>query len=332
MRSVRAGTMTLGICILTLLLVCASLFVGPGRVSVFDVLSYLAGHGEGEHLALVVGRLRLPRALAIIEVGACLGIAGSLLQSLTRNPLADTGLLGVNSGAGLGVVVGQLLAPSRPFGALAYSLAGACASGGVLLCLLRARRRPSSSVTVVLAGVGLAATLGGLTQLTLVMRPDMYDHYRWWILGSLVGVEPDEAASMGLVAGLALAALAALRGRVAVMGLDDETSLSLGYRPAVTRALVVGLITLCAATAVAIAGPLSFLGLIAAFAGRHLWPSEPHRQAVAAGAIGAGVLAASDIAARLVIPGYELSVGVVVALLGAPILLWLARRPAGARL
>ncbi|CAM5269383.1 Iron complex transport system permease protein OS=Streptomyces microflavus OX=1919 GN=Smic_00460 PE=3 SV=1 [Streptomyces microflavus] len=178
-----------GLAVAVLLLSGLSLSIGA-EVGVGGVLDYLLDRGgarDNARLSLVVGDLRLPRTLTALLVGAALGVAGCLLQAVTRNPLAETGLLGVNAGASLGVVAGiALLGFDSGYAYLVCAFVGAVVASG--LVLLISGRRGGGSPMRQLAGAALGATFGGLTSVIVVNSAETYDRFRFWV-GSLAGVE-----------------------------------------------------------------------------------------------------------------------------------------------
>ena len=216
-------------------------------------------------LRLAVLDVRLPRTLAAVLVGVALGAAGCLLQAVTRNPLAETGLLGVNSGAALGVVIGLTyfevnsvvrgagLGPRRRHGSRAR---WCCCSPGP-------DGRPDSPLRLVLAGSALGATFHGMTSYILLGTQSTFDTYRYWTIGSLAGIETSETYPLIplIVAGLVVALCCARP--LSALALGDDSARSLGHRPGRIRLIVAAAVTLLAGSAVALAGPIAFLGLLA---------------------------------------------------------------------
>ncbi|MFG3256025.1 Fe(3+)-hydroxamate ABC transporter permease FhuB [Streptomyces sp. NPDC048172] len=332
-RSSRASrTVTLavaGLLAALLALTALSLTVGAGEVGPARVLDYLLGRDGARanaRLALVVGDLRLPRTLTALLVGSALGVAGCLLQAVTRNPLAETGLLGVNAGASLGVVAGiALFGFDSGYAYLVCAFAGAVVASGLVL-LIASRRGGGSPMRLVLAGAALGATFGGLTNVIVVNSAETYDKFRFWVLGSLAGVE-GSAELTRLAPVLAVGFLIALlvARPLSALALGDDLARGLGHRPGVIRTVVAVGVTLLTAAAVALAGPISFLGLLAGFLARALAGTRLAARLLLAGLIGACVLTAADVAARVVSRPYEAPVSVIVALLGAPVLIALVR-------
>ncbi|MEV7184708.1 Fe(3+)-hydroxamate ABC transporter permease FhuB [Kitasatospora sp. NPDC093102] len=315
--------------VLLLALAALSLSVGAGEVGPGRVLDYLLnrdGARADGRLALVVGDLRLPRTLTALLVGAALGVAGAQLQSVTRNPLAETGLLGVNAGASLGVVLGiAVLGVQTSFGYLAFAFGGAVLASTVVL-LVASSRGGGSPMRLVLAGSAVAAIFRGLTDVLIVNSPEAYERYRVWVLGSLAGVEGwttlRQLAPM-LGAGFLLAALTTRP--LTALALGDDLARGLGHRPGATRAAVGFAVTLLTASAVALAGPVAFLGLLSGFLARTVAGPRVGRLTLLAALFGATVLTGADVLARVVARPFEAPVSVIVALVGAPALIAIVR-------
>lgn len=315
--------------LLLLALAALSLSVGAGEVGPGRVLDYLLdrdGARADGRLALVVGDLRLPRTLTALLVGAALGVAGAQLQSVTRNPLAETGLLGVNAGASLGVVVGiAVLGVQTSFGYLAFAFGGAVLASTVVL-LVASTRGGGSPMRLVLAGSAVAAIFRGLTDVLIVNSPEAYERYRVWVLGSLAGVEgwtTLRQLAPVLGAGFLLAALTTRP--LTALALGDDLARGLGHRPGAVRAAVAVAVTLLTASAVALAGPVAFLGLLSGFLARTVAGPRVGRLTLLAALFGAAVLTGADVLARVVARPFEAPVSVIVALIGAPALIAIVR-------
>ncbi|MFD8750389.1 Fe(3+)-hydroxamate ABC transporter permease FhuB [Kitasatospora sp. NPDC059577] len=331
----RAGTgratwpVAVGAVALLLALAALSLSVGAGEVGPGRVLDYVLDRGGARadgRLALVVGDLRLPRTLTALLVGAALGVAGAQLQSVTRNPLAETGLLGVNAGASLGVVLGiAVLGVQTSYGYLAFAFGGAVLASTLVL-LIAGSRGGGSPMRLVLGGSAVGATFGGLTGVLIVNSPEAYDRYRVWVLGSLSGVE-GWTTLRRLAPVLAVGFLLALLTTrpLTALALGDDLARGLGHRPGATRAAVAAAVTLLTASAVALAGPISFLGLLAGFLARAVAGPRVGRLTLLAGLFGAAVLTGADVLARVVARPFEAPVSVIVALVGAPALIAIVR-------
>ncbi|MFE0043423.1 Fe(3+)-hydroxamate ABC transporter permease FhuB [Streptomyces albireticuli] len=312
-----------------LVLSALSLSVGAGEVGPGDVLNYLLGRDgarDSSRLSLVIGDLRIPRTLTALAVGAALGTAGCLLQAVTRNPLAETGLLGVNAGASLGVVVGiAFLGVQSGLGYLLWAFGGAVVASSLVL-LIAGRRGGGSPMRLVLAGSALGATFGGVTSVLIVNSAETYDRFRFWVLGSLAGVEGfGKLGSLAPVLAVGFVVALLVARPLSALALGDDLARGLGHRPGAVRVVVALSVTLLTAASVALVGPISFLGLLAGFLARAVTGPRLLAQIVLAGLIGAGVLTGSDILARVVSRPFEAPVSVVIALFGAPVLIAIVR-------
>lgn len=306
-----------------------SMLLGAGDTTPARAVAWLLGDPAARadpQLHVILVSLRWPRTLAALTVGAGLGVGGVLLQAVTRNVLAETGILGVNAGAALGVVVGITAAGAESgYAYLLWALVGAFAASALVLSIAASGRAAGSPLRLLLVGLALGMTFKGLTGALLLRSDTSYDQYRFWVLGSLSGVELRTvvAALPAVVLGL-LAALALLRP-ISALSLGDDTARALGHRPGLVRTGVAGAVTLLAAAAVAIAGPIAFLGLLAPFAARALVGAHLGAQLAVAGVVAPTVLLLADIAGRLTVRPYEAPAAVFVTLLGAPLLIAVAR-------
>jgi iron complex transport system permease protein len=321
-------------------LALASLLIGAGEIRPGQALAFLQGDAAARsdaQLQTVLLSLRLPRMAAALLVGSALGVAGMLMQTVTRNPLAEPGLLGVNAGAALGVVVGIAWAgvENGP-GYLLWAGLGALLGNACVLAVAQVGHHAAAPLRLVLAGVALGATFIGISSAILLSQPAGYDQYRFWVLGSLAGITPGMTlwTAPVVLAGLCSALL--LARPLSALLLGDDIARSLGHRPLPLRLGVALSVTLLTGSAVALAGPIGFLGLLAPylsrFLARALMPSSRHAglatQLLIAAWLGAGLLLAADLAARLAVQPFETPISVMTALAGAPLLIWLARSKA----
>lgn len=318
-----------GLLVLLLGLVLLSLLTGTGSSSAGSVWHYLTGDPAARadaQLRLAVMDVRLPRTLAAVLVGVCLGAAGCLLQAVTRNPLAETGLLGVNAGAAFAVVLGLTFfgASSSPE-LLVWALAGGMAASAVVLLLAGSGRAAGSPLRLVLAGSALGATFHGMTSYVLLGTRSTFDTYRYWTIGSLAGVETSDLVPLLPLVAIGLVTAVCCGRPLAALGLGDDSARSLGHHPGRIRLVVAGAVSLLAGCAVAVAGPIAFLGLLAPYAARALAGARTTAQLVLSALIAADVMIVADVLARIVIRPWETPVSVLLAFVGGPLLVWIAR-------
>lgn len=308
------------------LLFVASLVVGPAGVGPGESLSALFT-GDAGPLTLVMREIRLPRALLAVMIGAGLGLAGAAMQGFLRNPLAEPGLIGVSSTAALGAVLAihTGLAAGFALGLPLAALAGALA-GVVLVMALGGPR--GEVLTLILAGIAVSAMAGALTSLVLNLSPNPFaaNEIVFWMMGSLADRSmthvwlalPLTAVGWLLLSGIG-PGLDAL-----TLGEDAARALGIGLGRLRLR-LVLG--TACVVGAgTAVAGAIGFVGLVVPHILRPMVGAQPSRLLWASALGGAAMLLAADILVRVVLPGRDLKLGVVTALIGAPLFLHLILR------
>ncbi|RXR26935.1 iron ABC transporter permease [Oerskovia turbata] len=310
--------------------VAASIAFGSQPVPLPDVLAVLRARGTSEASA-IVWDMRVPRTVLGLLVGIALGVAGALTQAHTRNPLADPGLLGVTSGAACAVVLAIHAGVTSPSGAVGFALVGALCAGGIVVVLSQRIRILAPGVTLVLTGSIVTALLASITSGVLLLDRATMDVFRFWSIGSLVGRGPEVIWTVApfLLLGLVLAVVNA--PTLGALEMGDQLGVTLG-RP-VVRDRVVGLlaVTLLAGAATAACGSIAFVGLAATHAASRLGLGGPGWRVPVAGLCGAVLVLGADVVGRLAPATSEIQVGIVIALVGAPLFVVLARGYLGDR-
>lgn len=329
-RSLKARRRRWGLVLCALVLVLlsvASVFTGsrsiPPRVTVEAITSF--DPAVSEHL--LVWNLRAPRALLGIMVGCALGVAGAVMQALTRNPLADPGILGVNAGATLAIVVAIAF-----FGIIDmvwymwFGLAGA-ALAGALVYLLGGVRRGLNPVRLVLAGSALSVVLLALTQIITVNSDEVvFDQFRHWAVGSLQGRGHNVLLPTAALTAPALLAAFALARMLDAMALGHDTGKSLGADPRTVWIISALVAITLAGTATAAAGPIAFVGLTAPHVARFVVGPDHRWLLPFSMLISAVVIVGADCLGRLIGHPGEVAVGIMVALIGGPFFIVLVQR------
>lgn len=314
--------------IITLIVViAASLAIGARDMPLSEVLgAFFAPSGSDDQL--VVLELRLPRTVLGILVGMGLGLAGGLIQALTRNPLADPGILGVNAGASLAITIGvAFFGISSITGYIWFAFGGALiATVGVYIIGSAGRSRSVDPIRLTLAGVAVAAVLTGLTKAILLTNERAFDAFRSWDVGAIAGRDFDTISAIlpFIVIGTVLAL--ALSHSLNAVALGDDLAASLGTSVNRARVLSILAVTLLAGAATAAAGPIGFIGLMIPHIAR--WIVGPDQRWILGYSVVLSpiLLLASDVIGRVVMKPGELQVGVVTAFVGAPVLIALVRR------
>ncbi|WP_424567808.1 FecCD family ABC transporter permease [Streptomyces sp. CH-036] len=323
-RARYAAGLTTGLVLLALA-VAGGLAVGAQPVPPAEVFAALLDP-DAPH-ASIVREVRVPRTLLAVTAGAALGLAGAVMQGLTRNPLADPGLLGVNTGAACAVVAATVLLGTRSLQAVVWwALLGAAVAVVVVYLLGGRGAGRGTPEGLVLAGVAVTAVLGAVVSGLGVLDADAYGTLRMWSVGTLAGRELpvlwDVLPFLLVGAVLALTTAPALNA----FALGDEAGRALGVAPGRVRLLGTLATVLLSGAATAAIGPVGFIGLVAPHVARLLAGPDHRRLMPYAVLIGAGLLLVADIVGRVVARPAEIQVGIVTAFVGAPVLIWLIGR------
>ncbi|MFE2276633.1 FecCD family ABC transporter permease [Streptomyces sp. NPDC059454] len=303
----------------------ASLALGSRDVAWADVWAALGG-AEGTLEEAAVAN-RVPRTLLAVTVGAALGLSGAVMQGVTRNPLADPGILGVNMGASLAVVTGiAYFGLASVSGYIWAAMTGAAVTAGFVYAVGSLGRGGATPLKLALAGAAIAAALASLVSAVVLPRNDISDTFRLWQIGGVGGATYAQLGSVlpFLAAGfvICLASARALNS----LALGDELAAGLGERVALVRAgAALGAVVLCGAST-AVAGPIAFVGLVVPHACR-LLVGVDHRWLLPFSALGGAVLlTVADVVGRVVARPSEIEVGIVTAFVGAPFFIHIVRR------
>lgn len=326
----RAAALAAGLVLAAVVLAAASiasLAVGNRAIDPVTVLNALLSYDDADPLHLMVRELRVPRTLLGIVVGAALAVCGGLIQAFTRNPLADPGILGVNAGASFAVTFAVgVLGLTTPGAYVPFALLGAFVLTLLVYTLGSFGRSGATPMKLTLAGVALGAAFTGFTTAIVLRDLGTLQVMRFWGVGSIGGRTLDQLVWAGPLIALGLLIGLLCARSLNALALGDDLAQALGARVRVTRVLVIIAVTLLAGTSVAAAGPIAFVGLMIPHVVR--WFTGPDQRWVLSYSmiVGPAFLLLADVLGRIVLPSGELRVGIVTALLGAPILIMLVRR------
>jgi len=300
-----------------------SLSLGPADVSLGESLAALFDDSYGP-LTLVMQEIRLPRAILAVVIGAGLGLAGAAMQGYLRNPLAEPGLIGVSSSAALGAVlaINTGLAAALTLGLPLAALAGALA--GVFLVMSLAGPH-GGSLSLILAGIAISALAGALTALVLNLSPNPFaaNEIVFWMMGSLADRSMVHVWLVLPFVGVGIAILLTLARGLDALTLGEDAAQTLGMNLNRLRLLLVIGTASIIGGATAVAGAIGFIGLVVPHILRPFVGGQPSRLLWASGLGGAVMLQLADIAVRVILPARDLKLGVVTALVGAPLFLHL---------
>lgn len=313
-----------GLALASVIGILAACLLGSTPMSLAQVWAALWGQGDAAD-QIIIWQIRLPRALAAFVVGAALGVSGAALQGLLRNPLAEPGVLGVSASAALGatLVIYYGLAGLMPWVVPIAAIIGALVATAVIaLAALQTR----SVVTLILVGVGLSSFAGALMSLLMNFAPNPFSLSDMinWMLGSVANRSFDDLAIAApfMLAGLGL--LFVTRRGLSALTLGEEAASGIGLDLSRQRIFVVLGAGLATGAAVSIAGAIGFVGIVAPHIVRPFVGHDPARSLLPSGLLGGLLLVVADIVVRLLPTAFELKLGVVAALIGAPAFVWIA--------
>jgi iron complex transport system permease protein len=315
-----------GVLLATLL----SLRIGSLDVSTADAWDAIFNFNPDSYEQTVVRALRVPRTAVALAVGASLAVAGAVMQGVTRNPLADPFILGVSSGASFALVTAiYFLGITAPTGYIWFAFAGALAASVLVLLIGSAGRDGPTPVKLALAGVVISAALGAWTSTLLLLDEETFDVVRFWVAGSVVNRDMGTfLLVLPFLLGGAFACIL-LGHQLNVLTMGDETASALGMRAGRTRLICSLLVVVITGAAVAVAGPIGFVGLAIPHMVRAIVGPDYRWVLPMSFLFGAIFLVAADIVGRIVARPGELEVGIVTAFVGAPFMVMLARRGGG---
>ncbi|WP_219819486.1 MULTISPECIES: iron ABC transporter permease [unclassified Pseudoclavibacter] len=306
-------------------LIVVSVMIGSRDVSWADAVAALGGSTNGFDEAAVAKRI--PRTFLAVAVGAALGVSGAVMQGVTRNPLADPGILGVNMGASLAVVTGIAyfgLASASSF--IWVAISGAALAAVFVYVVGSLGRGGATPLKLALAGAATSAALASFVTAIILPRGDISQSARSWQIGGVGGGTWDSISQVlpFLIVGF-LVSLASAKG-LNSLALGDDLAAGLGERVALTRgAAALGAVVLCGA-ATAVTGPIAFVGLVVPHACRLMFGVD-HRWVLPFSAVvGASLLTGADVLGRILTRPSEIDVGIITAIIGAPIFIWIVRR------
>lgn len=313
--------------------VLVSLAVGAKSMAWSTVIDAFVAFDPNNTDHLIVRELRLARTILAVLVGAALGVAGALMQGVTRNPLADPGLLGVNAGASFAVVLAiWSFGITSVTGLVWFAFIGAAIASVAVYLLGTAGRNGANPVRLPLAGAALAALLFALTRAVTLLDQATLDQFRFWAVGSLAGRSNGVTGQIWMFIAVGLIVALATARQLNALALGEEAARALGVSVNLTRAASVLAITLLCGSAVAAAGPIGFVGLVVPHVVR-AWFGPDQRWLLPGSAFaGAALLLLCDTLGRIVARPGEVQAGIVTAAIGGPVFVLLVRRARMAQL
>lgn len=306
-----------------------SLLLGSTSIPAADVRDALFAFDSGNMNHLIVWDLRIPRTLGDILVGAALATAGGVMQGMTRNPLADSGILGINAGAVFALSLCLALLPSIHYSVVVgFSFVGAAFATLVVYGLTGLNHGKQSPVRLVLAGVAVGTLLSALSQ-AVALHFNVGQEVTFWTAGGVAGIRMNQVLSVAPCVLAALAGAVALSPSLSLLGLGEETATGLGLRPGRIKTLCMLVVLILAGSAVALAGPVAFVGLIVPHIVRKFVGADYRRIVPLSIVTGSLSVLLADVISRLINQPHETPIGLVFAVVGVPFFLYISRKGKG---
>lgn len=321
----RRVLVLLSLVALLILAIIASIVLGARDVPLSAVIAAISGDTSSVDASAV--STRIPRAALGVAVGSALAVSGVAMQGVTRNPLADPGILGVLSGASLAVVIGLAFfgQMAQSTGTILLAIIGAAIAAAFVYFVGSLGRGGATPLKLALAGAATSAAISSLISAIILPRSEVMDSYRFWQIGSIGGAEWSTLVRAIPVFAVGLIICMISAGLLNSLALGDDVAAGLGVNVGAARlGISIGAVILCG-VATALAGPIGFVGLIVPHIMRHIVGTD-HRWLIPTAALaGASLLLFSDAIGRLLVRPEDLDVGVVMPLLGAPLFIWIVR-------
>lgn len=325
----RTVLLTMALFILLILIYVISISVGTKNIALSHIWESFISYDASNSEHIIIQTLRVPRAIVALAVGASFSVSGSLMQAMTRNPLASPSTLGINAGAGLGLALAMVLIPAASFNqTVIFSFIGCALASGIIFGLASVTKSVSSPIRLALVGVAISALFNAFSQ-SLALAFNIAQDLSFWNAGGIAGVRGAQVMFLlpWTITGLLLALM--ISGQVSILSLGEEVATGLGSRTKAIRFLASLAILFLTGSAVAIAGPIGFIGLVVPHGVRFIVGSDYKKIIPVSIPAGACLLGVADIVSRFVNPPFETPTGAVTALIGVPFFIYLASKKGG---
>ncbi len=315
--------------IVLVLLMLLSMTRGAARIPVTTVIEAFRSFNPEDSKHLLVVDMRLPRVIASALVGSALAVSGALMQGMTRNPLADSGLMGLSTGAALAIAICFAYFTGVSYGQIIiFSFLGAALGASLVYGISGLVPGENSPMKLVLAGAAVSTLLLALCQ-GIAIASKITQNLTFWTMGSVSGTSWSQLRLAAPIIIMSILAAVAISGNISVLNMGKEVAVGLGLKVGYVRILGTLLVVLLAGTSVALSGTITFVGMLVPHLSRFLVGPDYRRIIPTSGVLGAILLVAADIGAKSLKPPTEIPIGAIIALLGVPVFLYFANRQGG---
>ena len=330
-RGLPQATICFVLCIALAGAALLSLRIGAQDISVATILRSFTEYDAENVQEMIVQTLRFPRLLAALTCGASFAVAGAIMQGVTNNPMASPSILGISAGSGFGLALAMILFPQGSLGlSLVFSFVGAAVATLAIFLLAQAKEAGRGAVFLALAGTAIGAVFSAVTQ-AMTVYFEVAQDMSYWTAGGISGVRMEQALFILPWTILGLLMAMGIARSVTLLAFGEEVAIGLGSKIQRIRILAGITVLILGGSAVAVAGPVGFVGLVTPHIARRIVGIDYRKVIPLSAILGALLVVVADIVSRTIHPPYETPLGAVTALVGVPFFLWLIRRKRGVR-
>lgn len=325
-RPVRAFlTLALGL-IAVILFMAISIAVGAADIQLSTVYEALVSYNPDSTQHTIIHELRIPRSIANVLIGAAFAVAGAVMQGMTRNPLADSGLLGINSGAIFMIAVALAFFPDMSYnGTMIFAFIGAFIATMLVYGTSSMGKARVTPIRLVLAGAAVSALLTALSQ-GIAIHFRLSQNLAFWVAGGVAGIKMPQVLSILPWISLALVAALLISRSITLISLGDEIASGLGQKTGLIKIIGGIIVLVLAGAAVSVAGPIGFVGLVVPHLVRYIVGVDYRYIIPCSAVVGSLLMLLADIGARMINPPYETPISALFALVGVPFFLYISRK------
>ena len=325
-RPVRAFlTLALGL-IAVILFMGVSIAVGAADIQLSTVYEALVSYNPDSTQHTIIHELRIPRSIADVLIGAAFAVAGAVMQGMTRNPLADSGLLGINSGAIFMIAVALAFFPEMSYnGTMIFAFIGAFVATVLVYGTSSLGKARVTPIRLVLAGAAVSALLTALSQ-GIAIHFRLSQDLAYWVAGGVAGIKMPQVLSILPWISLALIAAMLVSRSITLISLGDEVASGLGQKTGLIKIIGGMIVLILAGAAVSVAGPIGFVGLVVPHLVRYIVGVDYRYIIPCSAVVGSLLMLLADIGARMINPPYETPISALFALVGVPFFLYISRK------
>ncbi len=331
----RLANRSLWIAIVLIAVLCGasmlSLYIGARYISVDEIIKSFVNYDSNSIGELLIQTLRWPRLLAAFIVGISFAVSGALMQGVTNNPMASPSILGINAGASFGLAIAMIIVPAASLNvSILFAFLGAALATGVILFLAKRVGGKATPVYLALAGTAIGAVFTAVTQM-LVVFFEVAQDLSYWTAGGISGIRMEQVFLVLPWTMIGLLIAISISKSVTLLSFGEEVAIGLGSNLDRVRAFAGVTVLILSGSAVALAGPIGFVGLITPHIVRKMVGIDYRRVIPFSALVGTVIVVVADVLTRLVNPPYETPLGAITAIIGVPFFIYLANRRGGGR-